>query len=79
MTEQLKRLPNDLCQFQALNPDIAATLELSGSLDRGIDYKGDGIETVVDECITMLKSDGEIDKEALINKLQELKRQIDFF
>jgi hypothetical protein len=55
MTEQLKRLPNDLCQFQALNPDIAATFELSGSFDRGIDYRGDGIETIVDECRAMLK------------------------
>jgi hypothetical protein len=43
MIERLKRLPNDFSQFQALNSDIAATLELSGSLDRGIDYKGDGI------------------------------------
>jgi hypothetical protein len=93
MTEQLKRLSNKLCKFQALSPDVTATLtlQLSESSDSGIDDssgaivdstdddKGNDIVAIVDECIAMLRSEDEIDKDALIGKLEELKSQINDF
>jgi hypothetical protein len=91
MTEQLKKLPNDLCAFQALSPDVTATLKLLGSsgsriddssgdiVDSTDDDKGNDIVAIVDECIAMLKSEDEIDKGALIRKLKELKSKINDF
>jgi hypothetical protein len=83
MTEQLKRLPNDLCQFQALNPDVVATLQLLGpnSGQRSHDV-GNSIDVTINECMGMLESDGDLGADAknkLKEKLQELKLQIDSF
>jgi hypothetical protein len=84
MTEQLKKLPNDLCEFQALSPDVTATLQLlklsrSKANSSGVDDKNSDVGTIVDECIEILESGDEIDKDTLTNKLRELKTQIDNF
>jgi hypothetical protein len=79
MTEQLKRLPNDLCQFQALSPDITAILQLSEASHPRDDARSDDVGAIIDECIAMLKSKRGINRDTLIGKLEELKSQIDKF
>jgi hypothetical protein len=80
MTEQLKRLPSDLCKFQTLSPDVAATLQLSISSALETDDRDGGIEAIVSKCIAMLGPEGgdlgARQVNALRKNLRELESQI---